>query len=146
MSTLNLEASRAMLKAGTHACSDVTGFGLLGHLREMADASGLTGCVKADAVPILPGVKELVTADHISGGTKRNLEWVDPVTKWAASVESTTKLILADAQTSGGLLIVLSKNDLERLDHALNEESVSDWAVIGEFTDRQAGGPSLIVE
>ncbi len=103
MTTLNAEASEAALAAGVECATDVTGFGLLGHLHKLARASGVTAVVDATAVPYLDGAREALKAGHVSGGTRRNLEWVRP--HIALGVDEDEALLLADAQTSGGLLI-----------------------------------------
>jgi selenide, water dikinase len=104
MTALNREASRAALAAGIRACTDVTGFGLLGHLYKMARASGVTAVVDAAAVPYLAGAREAVAGGFVPGGTRRNLDWVRPHTDLSA-VSDDDALLLADAQTSGGLLL-----------------------------------------
>ncbi|GAB2927977.1 selenide, water dikinase SelD [Rhodococcus aerolatus] len=104
MTTLNREASEAALAAGARAATDVTGFGLLGHLYKLARASGVSAVVDAAAVPYLPGAREALAAGHVSGGTRRNLDWVRP--HLGATVGEDELLLLADAQTSGGLLVV----------------------------------------
>jgi len=146
MSALNDGASRAMVRVGVHACSDVTGFGLLGHLREMSEGCKLTARIEADAVPVLPGARELAESGQVSGGSRRNLASVDKVTDWADSVDPLTRLLLADAQTSGGLLIAVPPTSLEALGEELEREGVEGWRVVGDFTDHREGGPSLIVE
>nr|WP_069813188.1 selenide, water dikinase SelD [Streptomyces sp. TP-A0874] len=104
MVTLNREASAAALRAGATAATDVTGFGFLGHLHKMARASEVTAVVDTAAVPYLDGARESVREGYVSGGTRRNLEWVAPFTDFGAADED-TRLLLADAQTSGGLLV-----------------------------------------
>jgi selenide,water dikinase len=104
MTALNRDAGRAATAAGIRAGTDVTGFGLLGHLYKMARASGVTAVVDAAAVPYLPGAREALAAGFVSGGTRRNLDWVRPHTDLAAVTEAEA-LLLADAQTSGGLLL-----------------------------------------
>ncbi|MGH3880755.1 MAG: selenide, water dikinase SelD [Actinophytocola sp.] len=104
MATLNRESSAAALAAGVRAATDVTGFGLLGHLHKMARASGVTAVVSAAAVPYLDGAESSARAGYVSGGTKRNLDWVRPHLDPGEASELTL-LLLADAQTSGGLLI-----------------------------------------
>jgi selenide,water dikinase len=104
MVTLNAEASRAALASGVRAATDVTGFGLLGHLFKMARASGVSAVVDAAAVPYLDGAREALRDGFVSGGTRRNLDWVRP--HLAATVGEDELLLLADAQTSGGLLVV----------------------------------------
>lgn len=104
MTELNRDASAAALAAGARCATDVTGFGLLGHLYKLARASGVTAVVDAAAVPYLDGAREAVRDGFVSGGTRRNLDWVAPHADFGAAGED-TRLLLADAQTSGGLLV-----------------------------------------
>ena len=104
MTTLNANASVAALAAGIRAATDVTGFGLLGHLYKLARASGVSAVVDAAAVPYLEGARAALAAGHVSGGTRRNLDWVRPHLR--SEVGEDELLLLADAQTSGGLLVV----------------------------------------
>ena len=105
MTTLNDVASRAAVDAGVTCATDVTGFGLLGHLLKLARASGVTAVVDASAVPLLDGARAAAESGHVPGGTRRNLEWVEPHTRWGDGIDDVTRLLLADAQTSGGLLV-----------------------------------------
>jgi selenide,water dikinase len=104
MTALNRDASEAALAAGATAATDVTGFGLLGHLFKMMRASGTTAVVDAAAVPYLDGAREALRDGYVSGGTRRNLDWVRP--HLSSAVSEDELLLLADAQTSGGLLVV----------------------------------------
>jgi selenide,water dikinase len=104
MTTLNADASAAALAAGVECATDVTGFGLLGHLHKLARASGVTAVVDAAAVPYLDGARDALRDGFVSGGTRRNLDWVAPHVDLSA-VSDDEALLLADAQTSGGLLI-----------------------------------------
>jgi selenide, water dikinase len=104
MVRLNAAASEAALAAGVTAATDVTGFGLLGHAYKMARASGVTIAIDAAAVPYVDGAREALRDGYVSGGTRRNLAWVQPHLQ--ATVTEDELLLLADAQTSGGLLIV----------------------------------------
>ncbi|MGI8458719.1 MAG: selenide, water dikinase SelD [Propionibacteriaceae bacterium] len=104
MVELNAAAARAAMNAGVRAATDVTGFGLLGHGYKLARASGVTLRIDAAAVPYLDGAREALRDGYVSGGTRRNLDWVRP--HLTASVGSDELLLLADAQTSGGLLVV----------------------------------------
>jgi selenide,water dikinase len=104
MTTLNREAAEAAVLAGWQCATDVTGFGLLGHAYKLARASGLTAVIEAGAVPYLDGAREAARDGYISGGTRRNLDWVLPHTA-LDTVDELEALLLADAQTSGGLLI-----------------------------------------
>jgi selenide,water dikinase len=104
MTTLNAAASEAALAAGVRCATDVTGFGLLGHLYKLARASEVTAIVDAAAVPYLEGAREALRDGYVSGGTKRNLDWVRPHAD-LSEIGEDEALLLADAQTSGGLLI-----------------------------------------
>ncbi|MET9022344.1 selenide, water dikinase SelD [Actinopolymorpha sp. NPDC004070] len=104
MTALNAEAARAAVAAGVRCATDVTGFGLLGHLYKLARASGVSAVVDAAAVPYLPGAREALRDGYVSGGTRRNLDWVAPHADLSA-VSADDALLLADAQTSGGLLV-----------------------------------------
>lgn len=104
MTTLNDRAAQAALAAGVECATDVTGFGLLGHLHKLARASGVTAVLDANAVRYIDGAREALAAGYVSGGTKRNLDWVRPHVDLDA-VDEDEALLLADAQTSGGLLI-----------------------------------------
>jgi selenide,water dikinase len=128
MTTLNRDAGRAALSAGIRAGTDVTGFGLLGHLHKMARASGVTAVVDAAAVPYLAGAREALAAGYVSGGTRRNLDWVRPHVDLSAVGEDEA-LLLADAQTSGGLLLA---------------GEVPGAPVIGEFVPRQGNLTVLV--
>jgi selenide,water dikinase len=106
MTTLNRAAAEAARGAGASAVTDVTGFGLLGHLHELTKASGLSARVTAASVPLLPGVLELVRGSDapIAGGTRRNREWLEEFVSWGAEVDEAHRWLLCDAMTSGGLL------------------------------------------
>ncbi len=103
MTSLNRDAAAAALDAGIRCGTDVTGFGLLGHLLKLARASGVTAVVDAAAVPYLEGAREALRDGFVPGGTRRNLDWVRPHADCAVGEEDA--LLLADAQTSGGLLL-----------------------------------------
>jgi selenide,water dikinase len=103
MTTLNAMASVAAVAAGVRCATDVTGFGLLGHLLKLVRASGVSAVLDAAAIPYLDGARQALAAGYVSGGTRRNLEWVGP--HLAAAVGEDELLLLADAQTSGGLLV-----------------------------------------
>jgi selenide,water dikinase len=105
MTTLNDQAAAAALAAGATCATDITGFGLLGHVFKLARASGVTAVIDAAAVPYLDGARDAVAAGYVSGGTRRNLDWVTPHTRFGPGVTEFDRLLLADAQTSGGLVV-----------------------------------------
>lgn len=141
MTTLNDGAARAARSAGVRAATDVTGFGLLGHLRTMLAASGTGARVWAGAVPLLPSVRELVQAGSVPGGTKRNLDAVAAVAIFEQDVTALDRLILADAQTSGGLLLAVRPEAEGALLDALRRERTPAAAVVGVVT----GATGLVV-
>ena len=104
MTTLNRDAGAAAVAAGIRCGPDITGFGLLGHASQLAQASGVTVAIDPAAVPYLDGARETARDGYVSGGTRRNLAWVGPVTDFGGT-EEIDQLLLADAQTSGGLLL-----------------------------------------
>ncbi|KAF0969429.1 selenide, water dikinase SelD [Gordonia sp. YY1] len=106
MTTLNRKASAAAVDAGVRAATDVTGFGLLGHLHKMCRASGVGAVLDCSAVPAVSGAREALRDGYVSGGTRRNLDWVQPYLSADDGVSEDDLLFLADAQTSGGLLVV----------------------------------------
>ncbi|SDP83136.1 selenophosphate synthase [Arthrobacter sp. ok909] len=106
MSRLNRDAAESAVAAGVRAATDVTGFGLLGHLYKMCRASGVGAVIDRTAVPLVEGAREALRDGFVSGGTRRNLDWVRPHLSVAAGVTEDDLLLLADAQTSGGLLVV----------------------------------------
>jgi selenide, water dikinase len=109
MCRLNADAAAQAVEAGVSAMTDVTGFGLLGHLRELATASGVAAEVDASAVPAIPGVLELLRSDDppVSGGSRRNRGWVEEVAAWSDGVPEERRWLLCDAMTSGGLLVAV---------------------------------------
>lgn len=106
MTTLNKDASIQAVAAGIRAATDVTGFGLLGHLHKMMRASGVGAVIEKDSIPLVDGAAEALRDGFISGGTRRNLEWVREHLNPGSGISEEDLLLLADAQTSGGLLIV----------------------------------------
>ena len=114
MTTLNAAASEAALAAGVVAATDVTGFSLLGHLHRTLRASGVSGTVFADAVPLLPGALELTAAGFVSGGTRNNMAYLEQWVSVDAGVPGDVTVLLQDAQTSGGLLLATPTPDAVR--------------------------------
>ena len=139
MATLNRAASEAMMEVGVNACTDVTGFGLMGHLTGMLRASGVGAEIRAAAAPVLPGVEELLAQGVAPGGTHRNMAGVDDYVDWDDAVTENERLLLCDAQTSGGLLISVPEDRLPQLLGALETRSVQTRAIVGHINDGQAG-------
>jgi selenide,water dikinase len=111
MATLNDVAGAALAAHGAHAATDVTGYGLLGHLQEVCAASGAGATIELDSVPILEGVADLIERGMWAGGSQRNLRWIEPLLETDRTIESVKPLI--DAQTSGGLLVFLPEGRVE---------------------------------
>lgn len=139
MAELNRGAAEAMVAAGASAATDVTGFGLLGHLRELARASGVAARIEAGAVPLLPGALELAGEGFVPGGTRRNRRDVEADVEWDADLSDPERLLLCDAQTSGGLLIAIAPERLDRLLDLLREAGTPAASVIGELHEGPAG-------
>jgi selenide,water dikinase len=140
MTTLNADARDAALGLGdaVHAATDVTGFGLAGHLREMLVASGLAGEIDTSAVPVIDGVRDLVADGMVAGGSQRNHAFVSDTTEWNGLPDS-EQLLLADAQTSGGLLIAVAPDGAGELVDALTSRGTLAAAVVGRTTPGPAG-------
>ena len=141
MATLNKGAKDAALAAGARAATDVTGFGLLGHLHHLASASGLAAKIRVRDVPTLDFIRDLAEAGLAPGGSRKNLEYAAPHTQFDDDVAEVDRLILADAQTSGGLLIAVPPDLEPTLIGELERNDAPARAVIGELV---AGEPGSI--
>ena len=137
MVRLNDRASRAMLAHGAHAATDVTGYGLIGHGGEMARASGVALAIEAAKVPVFDGVLELIAAGAVPGGTRDNLAEHAAFTTYADGVDEAHRILLSDAQTSGGLLIAIPPDGARRVLADLAD--LGSVAVIGEVRAGPAG-------
>jgi selenide, water dikinase len=137
MTRLNDRVSRAMLAHGAHAATDITGYGLIGHGGEMARASGVALAFRANDVPLLDGVRELIERDAVPGGTRDNLAEHARFTEYAQGVDETARIALSDAQTSGGLLIALAPENAKRL--LLEVAPHETIAFVGEVLDGPPG-------
>jgi selenide, water dikinase len=140
MTTLNDRARDAALELGdsVHAATDVTGFGLVGHLREMLVASGVGADIDADAVPVIEGVRDLLAAGMVAGGTQRNHAFVSDTVEWGALPEP-EQLLLADAQTSGGLLLAVDRTLSGQLVDTLRTLKTLAAAEIGSVIPGEPG-------
>ncbi len=143
MSTLNRTAADLMLKHGAHAATDVTGYGLLGHLLEMCQASSVTAEVNFDSLQFIDGVEELALKDVIPGGSERNFDFVSPHIKFPDDLPQHRKIMTADAQTSGGLLISLPEESAQNFLEDFSENSSNLAFQIG--TIREKSKHSIIV-
>ena len=141
MAELNKGASEAMMRVGVNPCTDITGFGLMGHLRGMVQGSNASAKIRVADVPVLPGVWELLEKGTVPGGTFRNMSSVDDVVDWDPALSEEQRLLMCDAQTSGGLLISLPSAKLDQLLSELDASGVQTRAVVGEIT---AGDPGRI--
>jgi selenide,water dikinase len=142
MRRLNARARALGIAAHATAATDVTGFGLLGHLRNLVEASELSAELDARSIPVLPEVRALVESGRVPGGTKRNLDWVRELARFADDVDETSRLVLADAQTSGGLLLAVPDTRADTLVAQLIDEG-HEAARIGTLIER-GQGPSTI--
>jgi selenide,water dikinase len=137
MTTLNAAASEAMVEAGAEAATDVTGYGLLGHLHFMLVASGVAARIEGASVPLLAGALGLAEKGMVAGGTRKNHAFLEDKVDWG-ELPDAEQVVLADAQTSGGLLIASSGDRADRLAEALRERGVA-FSDIGRTTAGEAG-------
>ena len=143
MKTLNRDASEAMQVARAHAATDITGYGLIGHLSNIAVASNLTLQIRASKVPFMAGVPELAVDGCISGGSMRNFDEAIEFVKWDDRIDELTRQVLCDAQTSGGLAIVIPPERVDRLLNELQKRHV-DGTVIGSVIEKSSRSIEVI--
>ena len=144
MSTLNRAASEAMVKVGVNAGTDVTGFGLIGHLSIMMRASGTGAKITLSSVPVLPGTWGLLEDGIAPGGTHRNLDSASQNVRWHDGLSDTARLLLCDAQTSGGLLMSVPRDKLDLLLKELEAGGVPGAAIVGEVIEDGKGGIEVL--
>ncbi len=135
MSTLNRKAAEVAAEFEIHACTDITGFGLLGHVLEMTRGSKMNATVMADEVPVISSVFDLIAVGAVPGGTRDNLEHVSQWISFDSSISTAQQLVLADAQTSGGLLFAVAQRDSKALLSALSEKCDTHIAHIGHIRE-----------
>ena len=145
MAALNKSASESMISVGVNACTDVTGFGLLGHLREMMEGSGLGARVYKSKVPVIEGTMDLLKQGIVPGGTMRNLDSLKSTVCWDKEISENDKILLSDAQTSGGLLISVNPNKADKLQQSLSETGTLSNQIIGEVYTLSETGPTIHV-
>jgi selenide,water dikinase len=143
MLRLNRDAADAMAIVAVHAATDVTGFGLLGHLHAMARASGVAARVEAASVPLLPGALMLAEAGEVPGGTRSNERFLASRVRWPAGLSAARQTLLCDAQTSGGLLLAVPEGDVDRLLASLQGKNVAG-ALIGELLEGEPGSMLVV--
>jgi selenide,water dikinase len=142
MTRLNDKAAQAMAQYRVHACTDITGFGLLGHASEMARGSGLAFRLFYSRIPLLPGAKEYAGMGMVPGGAYCNQTYFGPEVSFSEKVPETERILLYDPQTSGGLLIALPRAEGEKLLRLCREKGMGEASLIGEVAPREK---SLIV-
>jgi len=143
MATLNKAAADVLHGFTVHACTDVTGFGLLGHLREMSAGSGVDVEIEAAALPLIEAAAEITAGGTVPGGTLNNKAYVSPHVDWSDTVSETLRIMACDAQTSGGLLAAVPAEEADAVADAMLNAGVEIAARIGRFT--QAGPGRIAV-
>jgi selenide,water dikinase len=139
MATLNRTAAECLAGMNVHALTDVTGFGLLGHLSEMLTASNVAATLRRSAIPVFEEVWELAEAGIYPGGAKRNLSRFGPQVQWPSDATDELRIVLADPQTSGGLLIAVAPEHADVLLSRLRQSHVLHAEIIGEVTHQTPG-------
>ncbi len=135
MSTLNAKAAGILKNYSVHACTDVTGFGLLGHLSEMLGAGGISARVNSSQVPIIPDTIAMVRRNVIPGGTDANMEFLEGRVIWDDKVTNYLRIILSDAQTSGGLLVAVPESNADNIIRELEQSGIHPASRIGTFEE-----------
>ena len=135
MKRLNADARDAALTVGAHAATDVTGFGLLGHLYHLATASGTAARLRSECVPVFGFARALAEEGVVPGGTRRNADYVASQVDYAAGLGEVERLLLCDAQTSGGLLLAVAPEQEQRLRDVLDASGALASATVGELVE-----------
>jgi len=136
MSALNKKAAKAMVGVGVSACTDITGFGLLGHAAEMARASSKSLQLYKNSIPIINGTKELAEMGIIPGGAYSNKQFLDKNVKFDENIKPADEMILYDPQTSGGLLISVAREKLDTLMEKMQKYGVTGARIIGKVIEK----------
>ncbi|MEA3444554.1 MAG: selenide, water dikinase SelD [Bacteroidota bacterium] len=139
MISLNRISAECMLKFDISACTDVTGFGLLGHLKEVSTAGKVDAVIFAEKVPLLPETRNMAAAGVLPGGTKDNRLYVEHIVNFDATISENMQYILCDAQTSGGLLIAVSEKDSESLLSDLHSSGIKEACIVGKISGKGTG-------
>lgn len=143
MSRLNRGAGEAMVEVGVNACTDISGFGLLGHLHEMMEASDTAAMITASQIPTLPDLEDMAFKGAVAGGSLANLRFAEEFVDWQKGIGELTKIVIADAQTSGGLLIACPAKKQQALDKALAKRGVHG-ETIGVVFDGPTGSIAVV--
>ena len=143
MLQLNKYASESMVKIGVNACTDITGFGLLGHINEMVSSNKVQFRIEKSKIPVIDGATELIRQGTIPGGTLRNLEYINPMIDWGTNIKQDEKVLLSDAQTSGGLLISIPASKSGLLLKDLKTKGIIS-AMIGEVIPKSTNHKIII--
>ncbi len=146
MTTLNRIAAERMVENGAHACTDVTGFGLLGHLAQMVIESGVTAEINSAALPLFPGVLECAAMGAYSGANERNAEAVEERVTIDAAVSEEMRAVLFDAQTSGGLLVSMEESAAQTYVGQLLADGVESATIIGRIVEKSEGAITVIAD
>ncbi|MGC9366819.1 MAG: selenide, water dikinase SelD [bacterium] len=139
MSALNRDAAEILNNFPVNACTDVTGFGLLGHLKEMSEASKVDAEIYLDKIPTIAEAWDFAAANVVPGGTLNNLEFVNDIIQWSDQISDVAKIILCDAQTSGGLLFSVPSSYQGELIKQMKQKGISHASCIGKFTKKGTG-------
>ncbi len=146
MAALNKRASEIVLEVGVSTATDITGFGLIGHLNEVLSASKLNARLRARQVPVFDEAVRLAEMGMVPGGTRANQKNYDPLVEWGRDVSAIDRVLLNDAQTSGGLLIFVPKDGKERLVAALQKENILAAYIGDVFKEAKKGAKRIFVE
>jgi selenide,water dikinase len=143
MAALNRRAAEIMIEVGVSTATDITGFGLIGHLNEVLTASKRSARLHARQVPVFEEARSMAELGMVPGGTRANQKSYDPFVEWSPDVSATDRVLMNDAQTSGGLLIFTPRGKMERLIAALQQENILA-AHIGDLLDGAGQGAKRI--
>jgi selenide,water dikinase len=146
MMTLNKKASEIMLKVGVSTTTDITGFGLIGHLYEVLTASKCSARVYSNRIPFFEDAIRLVELQKVPGGTIANMKTYEPYVKWNKTISDSIRILMNDAQTSGGLLIFVPADKKERLVTALNKENILAAHIGDVFPEELKGNKRIFVD
>ncbi len=143
MTTLNKTSAEVISKFDVHACTDVTGFGLLGHLKEITKGSNVNAEIHFSKIPVIPEAIDFVAANIYPGGSKNNLEYLHDYLDWDNTITEPSKILLCDAQTAGGLLFTVPFDKKDKIINELKKNNITDACHIGNITIKGKGNISI---